>query len=140
MVRLVLAVPLALLLSQFLLVESAFAQEVQKQTSAALAQGSSITGSVVDQQSGLPIAHATITLFRGPTTLATTTTDNGGRFAFSAITPGAYFLGIVAPGLRVGTLGRSLHYGWRIITNDYHTCCAEHADAHDCFSKIARRR
>jgi outer membrane receptor for ferrienterochelin and colicin len=96
--RFALAVPLALLLSLFPFMESASAQVTQKQTTAALAQGSVISGSVVDQQSGLPIARAAITLFRGPTTVATTTTDKGGRFAFSAVTPGAYFLGIAAPG------------------------------------------
>lgn len=58
----------------------------------------SFTGNVVDQQSGLPVSGATITLTRAGSTVATATTDGDGTFTFPAEAAGIYSIGISAQG------------------------------------------
>lgn len=55
----------------------------------------SVTGTVADE-SGAPIAGATVTL-RGPTS-PTTTTNSSGSFSFSGVAPGVYVLSVTKPG------------------------------------------
>jgi len=56
-----------------------------------------ISGSVIDQQGGLAIANAHLTLNAGPTAVATSTTASDGAFMFSGIAPGVYNVTVTAP-------------------------------------------
>jgi outer membrane receptor protein involved in Fe transport len=60
----------------------AAAQSPGGSSTTAAAQNSSITGAVVDQQTGLPLSNATVSLFQGPKRIAQTTTNAKGAFAF----------------------------------------------------------
>ena len=61
-------------------------------------KGQPIDGVVVDQQTGLAIANAVVSLFRGTLQVATTTTDRDGDYVFDNETPGIYHVDISAVG------------------------------------------
>lgn len=65
--------------------------------SAQTARGATIAGTVVDQQGGLAIANARVTLLANDAQIATTTTGSDGRFSFSDTAPGIYQLTVAAP-------------------------------------------
>lgn len=58
----------------------------------------SITGTIVAQESGLGISGATVELYRGAVVAATTTTNDAGAFMFPDIAPGEYRVTIRASG------------------------------------------
>jgi hypothetical protein len=60
----------------------AAAQSQHSTSSATAAQNGSITGAVIDQQTGLPLANASVSLFQGSTRIARTRTDARGAFEF----------------------------------------------------------
>lgn len=70
--------------------------------SGALAQaaGSKITGSIVDVINGLPVSGASVELDHGDTTVAKTTTDQAGNYAFAAQPAGIYTLVVRANGFQ----------------------------------------
>jgi outer membrane cobalamin receptor len=88
----VLVVALALLLS--LLVPSA-------PSLAADAPASTIVGSVIAQDGGLPISGATVTLQHGNADVATTKTDGAGRYSFTDEPPAVYSVEIRAEGYQI---------------------------------------
>jgi TonB dependent receptor/Carboxypeptidase regulatory-like domain/TonB-dependent Receptor Plug Domain len=61
-------------------------------------QAGAITGAVVDQQNGLPLAHATVGLYQGSTRVSQTHTDARGAFAFTGEPPGIYDVVVDAQG------------------------------------------
>lgn len=76
-----------------------FAQSVSAQSGT-----SSVNGTVVDGQ-GQVVAGATVKLVSvGQGTSRTTTTDGGGAFAFSAVTPGKYSIEIESSGFKKSTV------------------------------------
>lgn len=68
------------------------------QPDAAQTQTAQISGTVLDEQRGLPLSNATVTLFAGDTSAATTVTATNGRYSFANRTPGIYHVEIVAVG------------------------------------------
>jgi len=60
----------------------AVAQSQSGATTAAASNTGSITGAVADQQNGLPLANAVVSLFQGSTRIAQTRTNAKGVFAF----------------------------------------------------------
>jgi hypothetical protein len=73
---------------------------------AAVAQGqasvATISGTLVDQQSGLPVANAKIVLYQGTKRTADTTSNPNGEFQFTNADPGVYTLEISAVGYQTG--------------------------------------
>ncbi len=65
---------------------------------AAQAESATISGLVVDGRSALPVAGATVTLSQAGTSVASSTTDSGGRYQLSSINPGVYAVTVGAPG------------------------------------------
>ncbi len=61
-----------------------------------------ISGTVVDQQSSLPISDARLTLVEGNATIATTRSDISGAFKFPAVSPALYNILITAAGHESG--------------------------------------
>ncbi|MGD1066161.1 MAG: TonB-dependent receptor, partial [Vulcanimicrobiaceae bacterium] len=66
----------------------------------AWAQGTTgtVAGIVLDQRTALPVTGATVTLNRGASVVATTTTDANGSYTFSSEPQGIYSVGIQARG------------------------------------------
>ena len=64
----------------------------------ATAPGTVLSGNVVDQQNGLALSGATVTMFQNGKRIAATATDVNGTFAFPAEPPGLYDLEIDAVG------------------------------------------
>ena len=60
--------------------------------------GTALTGNVVDQQNGLAVAGAAVTLYHNTVRVASTTTDNSGHFAFPDEPAGLYDVEIAAVG------------------------------------------
>src|ERR1700734_2281041 len=58
--------------------------------------GATVTGSVVDQQGGLAVSNARVTL-ETDTVVASTTTANDGQFIFTNVPPGVYSITVAAP-------------------------------------------
>lgn len=71
---------------------------------AALAQNRAETGvrGIITDPSGARIPRATIQL-RGPAGEQTQTADTNGQFAFTALTPGRYYVEVAAPGFKTDT-------------------------------------
>ncbi len=57
-----------------------------------------ITGLVIDQQSALPIAGASVTVSREKATVASTATDASGHYNVSGVEPGIYTVTVTAKG------------------------------------------
>ena len=75
------------------------AQAAGAQAAASDAAGSvTIEGTLTTQDNGLPIGGATVALYRGTTSVAMTTSDGGGRYAFTNETSGDYSIVIRALG------------------------------------------
>ncbi|HEX3462766.1 MAG TPA: TonB-dependent receptor [Candidatus Elarobacter sp.] len=68
----------------------------EAQTTAATA--AALGGNVVDQQTGLAVSGATVTLFQGTNRIASTTTDANGSFSFPNEPPGLYDVQVEAVG------------------------------------------
>jgi hypothetical protein len=60
--------------------------------------GAAIRGTLVDEQSNLPVSGASLSLVRGSQAVATTTTDGAGTFAFTNQPPGTYTVTVDATG------------------------------------------
>lgn len=73
-------------------------QCVYAQTPGTTTPGATIRGTLLDQQSNLPIAGATIVLSRGDTVVARTQSDGAGDFSFSNEPPGTYDVTVEATG------------------------------------------
>ncbi|HYZ15071.1 MAG TPA: TonB-dependent receptor [Candidatus Acidoferrum sp.] len=56
----------------------------------------SISGLVIDQQGGLPIVHADVTLLEGDRAIASTQTGGDGRFSFPSLPPAVYTVRVAA--------------------------------------------
>ncbi len=65
---------------------------------AANAASATIAGTVITDDNGLPVSGAEVTLFRGDTVLARTTSDRDGRYAFANEPQGVYSVVIHATG------------------------------------------
>ncbi|MBV8601494.1 MAG: TonB-dependent receptor [Candidatus Eremiobacteraeota bacterium] len=74
------------------------AAPVGAQTTAAPGGTATISGTLVTQDTGLPIAGATIALYLGSNQVATTTTDANGQYAFANQPSGMYSIQIRAEG------------------------------------------
>lgn len=57
-----------------------------------------ISGTIVDQQTGLAVAGARLTLLQGSTSVATTTSDQSGAFSFANVAQGLYNIQVSAAG------------------------------------------
>ncbi len=57
-----------------------------------------ISGVVIDQQGGLPVAGARLQLMQATKAIAASTSDVSGKFAFPAVAEGIYFIQVSAPG------------------------------------------
>ncbi|MGZ3575650.1 MAG: carboxypeptidase regulatory-like domain-containing protein [Vulcanimicrobiaceae bacterium] len=72
----------------------------------AVAQGqasvATITGTLVDQLSGLPVANARVSLYQVDKDVADTTSDSTGAFRFQSVEPGVYYAEINAIGYQPG--------------------------------------
>jgi len=68
---------------------------LQGTTSVLAGTTGSITGTVVDASTNQPIANARVTA-QSPSQSVTTTTDNGGRFAFVSLSPDTYAVSVEA--------------------------------------------
>ena len=79
------------------LLASIVPQPAGAQSTAAAIRSGVLEGTVLDQNTGLAIARATVALAVGGTTLATTTTNVDGRFSFTR-EPGVYHIEISAEG------------------------------------------
>lgn len=64
----------------------------------AQSETASISGVAVNQDNGLGIAGAKVTLYQGDTVVGTTATDRNGQYTFSQIPPGDYSVGLQATG------------------------------------------
>ena len=91
-----------LLLTLFLAAGPCAALPVEAQTTAAA--GAAIGGNVVDQQTGLAVSGATVTLYQGATRVASTVSDSNGRFAFPSEPAGLYDIDIAAVGYQTSRL------------------------------------
>ena len=66
--------------------------------------GTAIGGDVVDQQTGLAVSGATVTLYQGATRVASTVSDANGRFTFPSEPAGLYDVDIAAVGYQPSRL------------------------------------
>ena len=57
-----------------------------------------VSGTVVDQRTALPVTGATITLSQSGTVVATTASDGNGHYAIATVRPGVYAITIAANG------------------------------------------
>jgi outer membrane receptor protein involved in Fe transport len=83
-------------LTLFLAVGPCATHAVEAQSTTAV--GAAIGGNVVDQQNGLAVTGATVTLYQAATRVASTKTGADGTFAFPAEPPGLYDIDIDAVG------------------------------------------
>src|SRR5579863_7869586 len=67
----------------------------------AAASTGTVTGVVVDQQNGLGISAASVALMQADASIATTKTDNGGKFEFDNVAPGLYTVLVRVSGFEV---------------------------------------
>jgi len=88
LIRIVLSVPLS-----FALIFGALPARAQNAPPKA-----TITGTVLDQQGGLPIPGASLTLMQAANAVAHATSDANGNFTFGAIAQGIYNIVVSAPG------------------------------------------
>lgn len=81
-----------------LLSASLLAGTIQPVFASPVANRATISGTVTNTLNGSGVAGATVELVRGEMTVATTTTDGSGKYAFVNQAPGIYHLTITYPG------------------------------------------
>jgi hypothetical protein len=93
------------LCAALLMVSNAFGAAQPAAAAAPAVANTTISGTITDGSSGLPVAAATVVLVRGTENVATTVTDQAGRYRFANEGPGIYHLTISRSGSDTSTSG-----------------------------------